>query len=163
MSDDKLKLPTSTTKSSAPATESPLSDDVKTEMLKSQRAGIDASAKVEVARLQVAKEAIAATKTFFDVLKSHNELQATRAEWEGRVTEVETAVKKAQVDLGTAQESNKPRMEELQQSREAQNRMLSLFDEVMKQLMDANLSEEVRKEARQFLLQLSDRIVQLKK
>lgn len=163
MSDDKLKLPTSLTKTGAPVTESPVSDGVRTEMLKTQRAGIDASAKVEVARLQVAKEAIAATKAFFDVLKSHNELQATRAEWEGRVTEAETAVKKAQVDLETAQESNKPKMEELEQSREAQTRLLSLFDEVLKQVTDADLSDEVRKEARQYLLQLSDRIVQLKK
>jgi hypothetical protein len=163
LTDYKLKLPTRITKSGAPNTGSPVSDGTQTEMLKTKRAGIDASAKVEVARLEVAKEAIAATKAFFDVMKSHNELQATRAEWEGRVTEAETAVQKAHVDLETAQETNKPKMEELQQSREAQTRLLSLFDEVMKQVTDADLGEEVRKEARQYLLQLSDRIVQLKK
>lgn len=163
MSYNKLKLPTSITKSGVPNIEPPVSDGLSTEMLKIQRAGIDASAKVEVAKLQVAKGAIAATKAFFDVLKSHNELQATRAEWEGRITEAETAMQKAEVDLKTAQENNKPKMEELQQSREVQTRLLSLFDEVMKQVTDADLGEEMRKEVRQYLLQLSDRIVQLKK
>jgi len=164
MSDEKkLKLPTEITKSSGHGTVPPVSEDVRTETLKIQRADIDASAKVEVARLQVVKEAIAATKAFFDVLKSHNELESTRAEWAGRVNVAETAVQNAEVDLETAQEQNKVRREELEQSRETQTRLLSLFDEVMKQVKDADLSEEVRKEARQYLLQLSDRIVQLKK
>jgi hypothetical protein len=163
MSNNKLKLPTSITKSGASDTAPPVSDGVRTEILKTQRVGIRASAKVEVARLQVAKEIIAATKAFFDVLKSHNELQATRAEWEGRVTEAEAAVQKAQVDLKTAQEHNKPRMEELEQSGNALSRLLLLFDEVMKEVKDANLSEEMRKEAKQYLLELSERIVQLKK
>jgi len=133
------------------------------ESAKTLRTRLETQSKVEVAKLQVAKEAIAATKSFFEVLKSYNELQATRAEWEGRVTAAETAVQKAQVDLETAQENNKPKMGELEQSLEAQTRLLSLFDEVMKEVTDADLSDDVRKEARQYLLQLSDRIVQLKK
>ena len=163
MSDKKMKLPNDLVKTPGTVGDSPVSDGERTEVLKTQRAGIDASAKVEVARLQVAKEAIVATKAFFEMLKSHNELQSTCAEWEGRVNAAETAVKKAEVDLQTAQEQNKPRMDELEQSREAQKRLLSLFDEVMKQVTDGDLGEEVRKEARQYLLQLSDRIVQLKK
>lgn len=163
MSDDKLKLPSGLAKIPGPGGETPISESVHTEMLKTQRAGIDASAKVEVARLQVAKEAIVATKAFFDILKSSNELKATRVEWEGRVSAAETAVKKAEVDLKTAQEQNKPRMEELDQSREAQKRLLALFDDVMNQVTDAKLDDETKKEARQYLLQLSDRIVKLKK
>lgn len=163
MSHNKLKLPTSITKSDAPTTDSQVSDGVKTEMLKTQRASIDAGAKVEVAKLNVATEAIRATKAFFDVVKSHNELQATRTEWAGRVTEAEISVKKALFDLEAAKESNKPRMEQLEQSREALTRLLLLFDEEMKLIANADLSEDLRKESRSYLLKLSDLIVQLKK
>ncbi|MBK6847125.1 MAG: hypothetical protein IPG96_06120 [Proteobacteria bacterium] len=163
MADDKLKLPTGITTVPASTGDIQVSDRVRSEMLKTQRAGIEGAAKVEVARLQVAQEAIAATRALFEVFKSHNELQATRAEWEGRVSAAEAAVRKAAVDLETAQEQNKPRLEELDQSREVQQRLLALFDEVMKQATHADLSEETKKEARQYLLQLSDRIVQLRK
>ena len=90
MSNDKLKLPTG-----LPQKSPQVSEVVQTEILKTQRAGIDAGTKVELARLQVAKEAITATKAFFKVIKSKNELEATRTEWEGRVSAAETAVKQA--------------------------------------------------------------------
>lgn len=163
MSGDKLKLPDSIAKSVLSNAESCVSDSVYTEVLKTKRSEINSKAKVEVAKLQVAKEAISATRSFFDVLKSHTELKITIAKWEGRVNEAEELVKKAQYQLEKCREDNKSRMEELKGWREAQDRLLWLFDEVLKQATDPELSEEVRKEARQYLLQLSDRIVQLKK
>jgi hypothetical protein len=158
MSDDKLKLPTT-----MPAKTSLVSDPVQMEILKTQRAGIDAGAKVEVARLQVAKEAITATKAFFDVLRSHNELEATRIEWEGRVSAAETSVRKAEVDLVTEREKNQPRLEELRQTKKAQDRLLALFDDVMKELTAADLGDDSKAKSRQYLLQLSDLIVKLKR
>jgi hypothetical protein len=158
MADNKLKLPTS-----VPTGTPVLSETVQTELLKTQRANIDAGARVEVARLQVAKEAITATKAFFEVLKSYNELEATRAEWEGRVTTAETAVQQAQVELDTAREKNQPRMEELRQAKEAQDRLLELFDDVMAELKNATLGDQSKAKSREYLLQLSDLLVKLKR
>lgn len=158
MSDDKLKLP------KMPLVSSPeLSENVQTEVLRTQRASIDAGAKVEAARLQVAKEAITATKAFFEVLKSHNELETTRAEWEGRVTAAEIAVQQAQVELDTVREKNQLRQEELRQAKEAQDRLLELFDDVMHELKAARLGVESKAKSREYLLQLSDKLVKLKR
>lgn len=157
MSNDKLKLPTT-----LPDSTQELSEAVQTEVLKTQRAGTDADAKVAVARLQVAKEAITATKTLFEVLKSHNELDATRAEWAGRVAAEEIAVRKAEVELDTVLEKNQPRMEELRQVKEILDRVFELFDDVMAELKAASLSEESRAKSRDYLLKLSDMLVKLK-
>ena len=158
MPNDKLKLPTS-----LPQKSPQVSEVVQTEILKTQRADIDADSKVEIARLQVAKEAITATKTFFQVLKSRNELETTRIKWEGRVSVAETAVKQAEVELETVREKSRLGMEELQQAKEVQDRLLGLFDDVMRELASANLDEEGKAKRRQYLLQLSDHIVKLKR
>ena len=158
MPNDKLKLPTS-----LPQKSPQVSEVVQTEILKTQRADIDADSKVEIARLQVAKEAITATKTFFQVLKSRNELETTRIKWEGRVSVAETAVKQAEVKLETVREKSRLGMEELQQAKEVQDRLLGLFDDVMRELASANLDEEGKAKRRQYLLQLSDHIVKLKR
>ena len=159
MPSNKLKLPTITPAS----TEVPaLSDALKAEVLKNQRAGIDAGAKVEVARLQVAKEAVQAFKGFLELRKSFNDLEGTRIEWEGRVATAETAVQQAQVQLETARAKNQPRMEELRQAKEAQQRTLELFDSVMAELRDADVSHEQKAKNRAFLLSLSEILVKLK-
>ena len=158
MPNDKLKLPTS-----LPQKSPQVSEVVQAEILKTQRADIDAGSKVEIARLQVAKEAITATKTFFQVLKSRNELETTRIKWEGRVSVAETAVKQAEVELETVREKSRLGMEELQQAKEVQDRLLGLFDDVMRELASANLDEEGKAKRRQYLLQLSDHIVKLKR
>ena len=155
MSNEILKLPT-TELAKVPR-------EITTEIGKTRRAKIDADAKVEVAKLQVLQEAIAATKGFFKVIESHKELQATQAEWKGRIIVAENSVKKAEIDLQAAQEHNKLQMEELNLSREALAPLLSLFDDGMKVIKDANLSDDAKNEARQYLLQLAELIVQLKK
>ena len=158
MPNDKLKLPTS-----LPQKSPQVSEVVQTEILKTQRADIDAGSKVEIARLQVAKEAITVAKAFFQVLKSRNELETTRLEWEGRVSAAETAVKQAEVELETVREKSRLGMEELRQAQEVQDRLLGLFDDVMRELASADLDEESKAESRQYLLQLSDHIVKLKR
>ena len=166
MPEKKLNLPSEIAKNAGMAAVSPAVPIVDTGIQAASeiaQAKIEANAKVEVAKLQVWQEAIAATRGLFKVFESYNELQSTRAEWEGRINVAETTLKKAETDLQTAQEENKPRLEELNQSREALTRLLSLFDDVMKEIKNANLSDEVKIEARQYLLQLSDKIVQLKK
>jgi hypothetical protein len=162
MSNGKLKLPNSFPVS-LPAGETDIPSACSAEMLKTQRAGIEANAKIETARLQVAQEAISMVKSFFDVLKSHNELEATRIEWEGRVNTEENALRKALVNLESTKEQNFTRREELNQSRASLNRLLSLFDDVREETSKAEISEETKNAQRQFLLQLSDKIVQLRK
>lgn len=158
MSDDKLKLPTT-----RPVSSPKLSEALQTEVLKTERASIDAGAKVAVARLQIAKEAITATKALFELLKSHNELEVARTEWEGRVTAAETAVQQATVELYTVREKNQPRREELHLAKEAQERLLELFDDVMGELKAASLGEESKAKSREYLLQLSDMLVKLER
>ena len=134
-----------------------------TEVLKTQRAGIDANAKVEVAKLQVAKEAIEAIKGVLEVIKSHNQLKTTRVEWQGRITEAEIAVTKAQVNLQVTKENNQIRAEELAQSRLVLDRVLELFDLTMAALKTSDCSEIERKDLRRELLEISDRLVNFKK
>ena len=150
MSSRKLRIPTIHVGES-----SKVSDAVLTETLKTER-------DKEVAQLGVMREAIAVTKDFFAVLRSHNELEATHAEWDGRVRAAETAVRKAETDLEIEREKNQPRLEELQQAKEARSRLLLLFDSVMQELTSANLSEESESQRREYLLQLSAHIVKLK-
>lgn len=166
MPDKKLKLPAEIAKNVGMAAVSPALPVVDTGIQATReivQAKIEANAKVEVAKLQVWKEAIAATKGFFKVLESHKELQATQEEWKGRIVVAENSVKKAEIDLQAAQEHNKLQMEELNLSREALVPLLSLFDDGMKVIKDANLSDDVKNEARQHLLQLAELIVQSKK
>ncbi len=122
-----------------------------------------AATKVEVAKLQVCKEAIVAIQSVCDVFKSHKELQKTCVEWEGRIRAAEIDVQKAEANLQDTREQNKPKMEELAQSREALMRLLSLFDDVMEKAKAPDLPDDDKKEVHQYLLQLSDKIVQLKK
>lgn len=159
MGNDKLKLPTTIPATIDPST---LPESVQRAVLRTQRANIEAGAKVEVARLQVAQEAIAATRAFFDVLRSANELEATRVEWEGRVKTAEEAVKKAEADLKVAAENNRPRLVELEQSKAALDHFLKLFDEVMREASAPDLSPEVKAAHRQYLLNLGDQIVKLR-
>jgi hypothetical protein len=134
-----------------------------TEVLKIQRAGIDANSRVEVAKLQVAKEAIEAIKGVLEVIKSHNQLKATQVEWQGRITEAEIAVTKDQVNLQVTKENNQVRTEELAQSRLVLDRVLELFDLTMAELKTSDCSEVERKDLRRELLDISDRLVNFKK
>lgn len=162
MANAKLTLPINQGAASSASEGNPFSDRDRGELLKTQRATIEGTTKVAVGKLQVAQEAISAVRALFEIFKSHNELKATRAEWEGRVTVAENAVKKAKVDLEIAEVQGKQRREELDQSREALKRLLGLFDDVMKEAISVDLSEETKKEARRYLLQLSDYIVRLR-
>ena len=164
MSDKKLNLPAEIAKNAGLASVSPALPVVDTGIRAASevtQAKIEANAKIEVAKLQVWKEAIAATNAFLGVLKSHKELQKTCKEWEERVRVAEAAIKEAEVNLQVAREQNKPRMEELELARKELTPLLSLFDEIMKKVKDADLSDEVREEALQHLFPLSEQIVQL--
>ncbi len=159
MSDEKLKLPTTPPAKNMPGPSAVIPPG----LLKTQRASIDAEARVETARLQVAREAIRAVEAFFDVLKSQNKLESTRAEWEARVLAAETAVRRAQVELAAVHEKNQPAMEELRQAKEVQDRLLALFDDVMSELKTTNLGDESKARSREYLLQLSEMLVRLKR
>ncbi len=166
MSDKKLNLPAEVAKNAGMAAVSPALPVVDTGIRAASeitQAKIEANAKVEVAKLQVYKEAIVAIQSVCDVFKSHKELQATYVEWEGRIRVAEIDVQKAEANLQAIQEQNKPKMEELAQSGEVLKRLLSLFDDFMGKAKAPDLPDDDKKEVHQYLLQLSDKIVQLKK
>ena len=166
MSNKKLNLPAEVAKNAGMATVSPALPVVDTGIRAASeitQAKIEANAKVEVAKLQVCKEAIVTIQSFCDVFKSHKELQKTCVEWEGRIREAEIDVQKAEANLQAIREQNKPKMEELAQSGEVLKRLLSLFDDFMEKAKAPDLPDDDKKEVHQYLLQLSDKIVQLKK
>ena len=166
MSDKKLNLPAEIAKNAGMASVSPALPVVDTGIRAGSeiaQAKIEANAKVEVAKLQVYKEAIVSFQAICDVFKSHKEFQKTREEWEGRIRVAEIDVQKAEVNLQATREQNKLKKEELAQSREKLTRLLSLFDDVMEEAKAPDLPDDAKKEVRQYLLQLSDQIVQLKK
>ena len=166
MSDKKLNLPAEIANSAAMAAASPALPVVDTGIRAGSeiaQAKIEANAKVEVAKLQVYKEAIVSIQAICDVFKSHKKFQKTCVEWEGRIKVAEIDVQKAEADLQATREQNKPKMEELAQSREKLTRLLSLFDDIMEEAKTPDLPDGDKKELRQYLLKLSDQIVQLKK
>tara|TARA_R100000789_G_C3001305_1_gene148885 strand:+ start:241 stop:732 length:492 start_codon:yes stop_codon:yes gene_type:complete len=138
-------------------------EELQKELLKNERSSIESSAKVEVARLQVAKEAIEAVKGVFEVIKSHNQFKSTVVEWQGRVAQAETEVRKAEINLQEARENNHSKIEELAQSRDSLSRVLELFDFTMEELKRLDCSKEDQAILRRELLNISDQLVKLKK
>ena len=166
MSDKKLNLPSEIAKNASMAAVSPALPVADTGIRAASeitQARIEAKAKVEVEKLQVYKEAIQAVVAICEVFKSHKELQKTCVEWEGRIRTAEIDVQKAEANLLATREQNKPKMEELEQSRKTLMRLLSLFDDVMEEAKAPDLPDDKKKELHQYLLKLSDNIVQLKK
>lgn len=137
-------------------------DISKIEILKNERAVLEANSKVEIAKLQVAKEAMGVVKGLFDVMKSNNQLKSTVAEWQGRITQAELDIRKAELDLHVARENNHVRSEEIALSRDTLNRLLLIFDSTMEELNHVE-SQELKAELRSYLLELSDKLVQLRK
>lgn len=162
MTNDKFKMPEGAFSAAREQAKKGDPAPVQTESIKTERAGIEASGRVEVAKLAVAQEAIKSVTAFLDVVKSSNQVKTTVAEWQGRITQAEISVKKAKVELDKEIEKNSVRKEELDQSRESLKRLLEAFDFVMEGLKsgEAGLSD---KENRQLLLELSGYLVQMKK
>lgn len=163
MSEPKLKLSEGLLSRAVSGAGGAISDANMTEILKNERASIEASSKVEVARLQVCKEALSVINGISEVWKSRNQLKSTVAEWQGRITQAEIEVRKVELNLAEAQEKNKVREEELSQSRNLLDRILELFDFSMAELKSLDCSAEDKVRLRRELLEISDRLVQLKK
>ena len=163
MPDQKLKLSDELLSRVSATGSSASSDAHQIEALKTERANIEAGAKTEGARLQVMKESIATLKTGFEVIKSHNQLKSTIAEWQGRITQAEIDVKKAEINLQTARENNHVRAEELAQSRKLMEPFLELFDMTMAELKSSGCSKDDQAKLRRELLEVADRLMQFKK
>lgn len=119
--------------------------------------------KVQMAKLQVAKEALRTVTAFLELGKSYLDLQATRAEWAGRVEVAAQDLARAEVELQKAVESNKVQLTRLAQVQEAQTRLLSLFDALFEQFSAMPLGSADQTAARELLLRLSEQLVQLRK
>ena len=157
MSEDKPTIPRT-----QPVSTSESSEALQIEEHKTERAKIDGGAKGEVAKLQVAKEAISTVNGVIELFKSYNELEEKRTEWGGRVEKAEIDVRKAQVALDKAREDNRPRMEALHHNRKILDPLLEMFDEFLREMKAASLGDESRAKLREYLIKLSEQLVQMK-
>ena len=158
MATSRLRLPTRSSSSTPSHTEVLAAEDSKIRL-----AQIKAGSGVEMARLQVMKEGLALLGSIADVAKSWNNLQATRAEWDGRVKQAEVQVKAAEIALQQVQSETSRHMAELEAFKQSQSALLRLFDAAMDDLSNNALDAEKKAESMRFLLQLADLIVKLKK
>ena len=157
MANPKLKLPTR-----GPSTAS-VSELLGAEDPKIRLEQIKADSAKEVGRLQVIKEAIGLFSSLLDVMKSHQQRHATRTEWEGRVEQAELQVSKAEIELRQEEHKTTAHLADLQIIRDTQDRLLTLFDQVMLEMSGDSIDAQTKRESRQYLLQLADKLVQLKK
>lgn len=162
MAGSKLILPTNLRGAGNAGISDTVSADLQTEAHKTRRAELDSFAKVETARLNVAMQALDVVKAGLDVLQSYNALQATRAEWSGRVEVADRELAVALAELETARVKNAPLAAGLEQSRESQKRVLALFDTLMDAAQDAQVSREDKQKITGLLLELSDKLVALR-
>lgn len=157
MANSKLKLPTRGT-GMPPVTDVPAAEDSKIRLEQ-----IKADSAKEAGRLQVIKESIGLLRSVLDVMKSHQQIQTTRTEWEGRVNQAELQVRQAENELRQEEHKTARHLEELQVIRDTQIRLLDLFDQVMAEMSGGNIDAESKRESRQYLLRLAEKLVQLKK
>jgi hypothetical protein len=153
----KMKLP-----SNVPSNAEHPSEALQKALLSNERTAIDATAKKEVAQLQVAKEALSVIKAIAGVVKSAHQLEATRDEWNARIALAQVAVTEAELAIANTRESLSPRMEELRQTKEAQDRVLQLFDFILAEFSTASLNDEAREQTRRSLFELADKLVKLR-
>jgi len=164
MTNSKLILPTNLrgAGSTGASAGDAVSAALQTEAHKTRRTELESFAKVETARLNVAMQALDVVKAGLNVLQSYNTLQATRAEWRGRVEVADRELAIALAALETARVKNAPLVAELEQSRESQKRVLALFDALMEAAQDAQVSREDKQKITGQLLDLSGKLVELR-
>jgi hypothetical protein len=130
---------------------------------RTRRAELDASAKMESARLGVVMQSLEVVTKGLDVIKSYQQLQQTKAEWQGRITVAELELKQAGLELAALQEKNAPVKERLEQARHVQQRVLGLFDTLMQEAQDPAISRQEKQHLTTQLLQLTTDLVALAK
>ena len=158
MAQNKIKLPAGAPSAAAETG----SDASQRERLKLTQAGIDADAKVQLGRLQVIGEFFAVVKAGIDLFKEDKKLDATRAEWQGRIAVSENEITKAKTELERARTQAEVRHAELDFLKPAQEHMLSLFDELMRTLPSADVDSQQRTLVTHQLLELSALLVKQK-
>ncbi|WP_198399369.1 hypothetical protein [Caballeronia calidae] len=138
------------------------SEALQTEMLRLRKAGIDAHAKIESARLGALTEGLSAVKALIDVFAEHKRLEKTRVEWASRVKQSEAEVEKARIELSAVTKNSDLANKQLDSLNKTRDALLRLFDEVMKEASAPDIAPEERARQRQYLLTLSEQIVKLK-
>lgn len=148
-----IKMPT---QSGATKTSGSSADDTKIrlEEMKSN------SMKVQGA-LDIAKESLRVANSFLEVIRSNQQLQAKREEWEHRVAEAQKNVEKAEIELSKEKEVTEHHRMAADAYREALQPLVTGFDEVMTNLSDPALDPQTRNEFRKMLLQWGELIVRL--
>lgn len=160
MAGSKFNLPSSL-RSGASGTDK-ASEALQIERLRTEKAGLDAYAKVESARLGVATQTLEVVKKGLEVVESYHRLQTTKAEWQGRIEVAELELKKVGAELVAPQEKNAPIREQLEQTGRIQQRVLKLFDTLMAQAEDPAISMEDKQNLTTKLLDLTKNLVSLK-
>ncbi len=118
------------------------------------------SVKVQGA-FDIAKESLRVANSFLEVIKSNQQLQAKRAEWENRVAEAQKNVEKAEVELRKEKEVTEHHRMAADAYRNALQPLVTGFDEVMTNISDPALDPQTRNEFRKMLLQWGELIVRL--
>lgn len=116
----------------------------------------------EQGQLAIIKETIGLFDSFLDVIKSNQNLESKRVEWESRVAAAQSEVEKAQVDLQKERELTTRHSGDLQAVRVTQQRLIVLFDQIMEEMSDPAMDTEKRNASRKFLLDLAEQMVKLK-
>lgn len=158
-----IKLPKGIKMPSSVSSGGEISSTVQAETIKTRRAEIDAGARVESAKLAVAQEAIKMVSTFLETAQSFNKYKSTVAEWQGRITQGELAVEKARIELAISTDQGDVKREELALDRAVVSKLLELFDEIFSEIKSGDSGLAEKAETRKFLLELSDRMVLLRK
>ena len=123
---------------------------------------IKAGSAREQGALEVAKESLRVVTSFLDVMKSNQQLQAKRVEWESRVAEAQKNVDKAEVELKREAQVTAQHRVNADRYLEALRPLVDAFDDIMKEMSDPAIDAESRKEYRKELLNFGQLIVQLK-
>ena len=158
MAGSKFNLPSSLRKDASGTT---ASEALQIEQLRTERAGIDANAKIQNARLGVAMQVLDVVKKGLEVVEAFYHLQATTAQWQGRIEVAELELKKAATELEVMMGKNVPIREQLEQSRRTQDYMLILFDDLMAQAQEPGVERADKQRLTNNLLQLSQQLVAL--
>ncbi|WP_442596632.1 hypothetical protein ACSBPU_06755 [Parapusillimonas sp. JC17] len=116
----------------------------------------------EQGQLEIIKETIGLFGSFLDVVKSNQNLESKRVEWESRVAAAQSEVEKAQVELQKERELTTRHSGDLQTVRVTQQSLIAFFDQLMEEMSDPAVDTETRNASRKSLLALAEQMVKLK-
>ena len=142
-----------------PAPSDGVSDVVRIEELKTERARHATDGKRIDAQLAVIKEVLVVGSEIVKTIRAHRESTVAIAKYDAEVKKAEFALDRARAELVESQNTNNRALRELDLLEERQRRVLSLFDLLLEGLKYSGLEVSERDQQTQRLLDLSDKLV----